>query len=290
MGDEQFVVEAGDERSKVSSRGDAFLTFKGSYTASDIKIRFINDLYDPDQGIDRNLTVDAIYVNDVKYETEDAEVFASGVWNPATSQLEEGNFSTETLQGNGYFQYSNAQPTPPGSTIVVNAYGSTGDEKMVLSVTNQTFEAVQVSTTNTSYVFHTNIPANFKALSVYFINDLYDPANGIDRTLFVDNVQIDGVTYETESRNVESSATWNPRSNEVESGFFQTEQLDASGRFFFGDAPPPTPKTVIVVNAYGDMGDEQFVLEAGGKAFEPTTVTKNCWLIYIRSRRCCARQ
>ncbi len=73
--------------------------------ASDIRVRYVNDFYDPANGIDRNLVVDRIEVNGVVYQSESPEVFASGVWSSTTGLIESGYLQTERLAANGAFQF-----------------------------------------------------------------------------------------------------------------------------------------------------------------------------------------
>ena len=48
--------------------------------ADQVRVVFTNDLYDPPNGIDRNLRVDKITIDGVAYETESPEVFSTGTW------------------------------------------------------------------------------------------------------------------------------------------------------------------------------------------------------------------
>ena len=45
-----------------------------------VRIAFTNDLYQPDQGIDRNLRVDSITIDGTIYQTEDTSVYSTGTW------------------------------------------------------------------------------------------------------------------------------------------------------------------------------------------------------------------
>ncbi|TWU01071.1 Inner spore coat protein H [Stieleria varia] len=88
--------------------------------ADQVRVVFTNDLYDPDNGIDRNLRVDSITIDGVTYETESSEVFSTGTWLPADG-IVPGFRESETLHSDGYFQYAGTA-IPPGdpSGLVIN--------------------------------------------------------------------------------------------------------------------------------------------------------------------------
>ncbi|MGB7329593.1 MAG: DUF4347 domain-containing protein, partial [Rubripirellula sp.] len=80
-------------------------------TADQVRVSFSNDLYDPDNGIDRNLTVDLVNIDGTAYQTEAANVYSTGTWLPADG-IVAGFRQSETLHTNGYFQYA-ATPVDP---------------------------------------------------------------------------------------------------------------------------------------------------------------------------------
>lgn len=69
-----------------------------------VRVNFVNDLYDPANGIDYNVKVDRIEVNGSPYETESPAVFSTGTYIDGVG-FEPGFWETEILHGNGYFQY-----------------------------------------------------------------------------------------------------------------------------------------------------------------------------------------
>ena len=75
-------------------------------SADQLRITFTNDLYEPENGIDRNLTVDRIVVDGQNIESEAPQNFHSGVWNPNPGQIETGFLQAETLHANGYIEYA----------------------------------------------------------------------------------------------------------------------------------------------------------------------------------------
>jgi len=70
-----------------------------------IRIAFTNDFYAPDEGIDRNLTVESMTLDGTVYATDAPNVFAAGVWNNETSAIEFGFGRGQTLHTNGYFVF-----------------------------------------------------------------------------------------------------------------------------------------------------------------------------------------
>jgi len=84
-----------------------FYTFETEEPVSleQVKITFTNDLYAPDQGIDRNLTVELVVVDGVEFYTNDPSVLSGGVWNPVVGAIQTGFGQGETLHANGFFQF-----------------------------------------------------------------------------------------------------------------------------------------------------------------------------------------
>ena len=76
-------------------------------TANDIRIEFVNDLFNPAAGIDRDVIVDRIEIDGNIYQTENAAVFSTGTWTAADG-IQAGFGRGDTLHTNGYLQYSNA--------------------------------------------------------------------------------------------------------------------------------------------------------------------------------------
>ena len=87
--------------------------------ADNVRINFTNDLYDPGNGIDRNVRVDAIVIDGVRFETEAPEVFSTGTWLPADG-ITSGFRLNETIHANGYFQYAGeaVNPGDPPEVII----------------------------------------------------------------------------------------------------------------------------------------------------------------------------
>ena len=83
-----------------------------------------------------------------------------------------------------------------------------------------------------------------------FLNDRFDPANGIDSDLIVDNIIVGGVQFETEAPNVFSTGTFRTEDG-IADGFGRGDTLHASGFFQFSNEvvnvpPPPVVEPPVV--------------------------------------------
>ncbi|QDT08363.1 Soluble aldose sugar dehydrogenase YliI precursor [Planctomycetes bacterium K23_9] len=197
----------------------------------DIRINFVNDLYDPDAGIDRNLRVDRVVVDGVTYETEAPSVFGDGVYTDATG-VTSGNFQTEYLVANGFFDFSGSDGGGGGATIEVALAGQTGTESAQLLIDGNvvaTYNDISASGQTFTYQSDGNVTAD--RVRVAFINDTYTPG-GFDRNLEVDFIRIDGQAFETEAATTLSTGTYRSGIG-VEPGFVQSETLHSNGYFQF---------------------------------------------------------
>lgn len=80
-----------------------------SISASSVKVRFLNDLYQPELGVDRNLIVDKVTVDGVAFESEDQRTYSTGTWLAADG-VTAGFGRGEILHANGVFQYDTEAP------------------------------------------------------------------------------------------------------------------------------------------------------------------------------------
>jgi glucose/arabinose dehydrogenase len=202
----------------------------GTISADQVRIRMPSDAYDPANGIDENLRIDAIVIDGVRYETEAPSTFSTGTWTAADG-IVPGNRQSEFLHSTGYFQYAGGG----GSTtsITVNARGSEGSESFALEVNgNRVRTWNNIATVFSSYT--TTVTGNVTAdqVRVVFLNDLFDEANGIDRNLLVDDIVVGGNQFESEASSTFSTGTWKPADGIVP-GFRQSQTLHANGYFQF---------------------------------------------------------
>ena len=100
--------------------GTSFSTFDYPHSEfvniEDIRIEFVNDIYDPQNDFDNNLIVDYIELDGVRYQTEANDVFSTGTWLPADG-IVPGFRNSETLHTNGYFQFGAGGPVLDGGDL-----------------------------------------------------------------------------------------------------------------------------------------------------------------------------
>lgn len=97
---ENLVIEE-----TVPTSGDVFeYSSDEFFLPSDVRIEFINDLYQPEQGFDRNITINDFSVHNVSLDFNSSDMFSSGTWlsgDGVATGFGRGN----TLHANGYFQF-----------------------------------------------------------------------------------------------------------------------------------------------------------------------------------------
>ena len=91
------------------------------------------------------------------------------------------------------------------SGVEVFAAGDLGGEQFALNIDGQTVEIFTVTQELSTFEFQSDTPITADQVSIEFLNDQFDPENGIDANLIVDAIQIDGVRFETESPTVFST-------------------------------------------------------------------------------------
>jgi hypothetical protein len=144
------------------------------------------------------------------------------------------------LHANGYFQYSGGS-TGNGSTIQVRASGQEGGERFNLLIDDVAVAAFAATTNDQTFSYQASGSVSADQVRVEFTNDLWDPANSVDRNLSVDFISIDGQTYQTEDASTFSTGTWTPEAG-VAPGNPQSETLHANGYFqYAGGGPTPQP-------------------------------------------------
>ncbi|QDV63846.1 DUF4347 domain-containing protein [Crateriforma conspicua] len=92
--------------------------YVGAIDPSRVQVRFTNDLYLPDQGIDRNLLVDKVIIDGVSIESESSSTFSSGTWLPGDG-IVSGYGRGDVLHTDGFFQY--AGPPSPEPVIFADS-------------------------------------------------------------------------------------------------------------------------------------------------------------------------
>ncbi|WP_413432493.1 DUF4347 domain-containing protein [Crateriforma spongiae] len=83
-------------------------------TGDRVRVAFIGDVYQPEFGYDQNLRVDRITIDGRAFESESPSTFSTGTF-VAGQGIVPGNWQTEYLNSNGYFQYGGTpDPGTPG--------------------------------------------------------------------------------------------------------------------------------------------------------------------------------
>ncbi len=236
-----------------------------SVTANQIQVAFTNDLYT--DSIDRNLRVDRITIDDRVFQTESPTVYSTGTWKSADG-LVPGFRENERLHANGYFQYS--EPIDQGSTIRIRAAGDTGEERMELRIDGVAVQAWDnvagdpAAREFLTFTFQSDRLITPDQVQIAFTNDRYI-AGEVDRNLWVDHLEIDGVIYETEAANVFSTGTWS-HDQGIQPGYRSYEALHANGYFQYARDTSTGPGTEIVIHAAGETNDERMELLIDGVA------------------------
>ena len=238
----------------------SYQTENADLTADRVKVAFTNDLFDPDTGTDRNVTIQSITIDGTSYPTDDPSVFSTGSWQPLDGVVP-GFGRGDVLNANGFFAYG--QASGPGSVITIDASGDTGLETMELLIDGAvvaTFD--NVDQTPSTYTFRADTVVLADQVRVQFTNDVYDPANGIDYNLFVDRITIDDRVFQTDDPSVFSTGTWLPEDG-TQPGFGRGAVLTNNGYFQYQEAPPPDG-SVIEIYAAGAEGAETMELFIDG--------------------------
>ncbi len=234
-------------------------------TADQVRILFLNDIYDPANDIDTDLRVDAIVIDGVRFETEAPSVFSTGSWSTADGAIVAGNRETEFLNANGYFQFANNNVS--GNTIQIRARGFEGGEQFRLLVDSSAVRTFTTTTNLQTFTYNGSTGVAPEDVRVEFFGDVYNPALGIDTNLEVDFININGTIFQTEAPTTFSTGSW-LNDDGIQPGFRQSEILNSNGYFQYGSGGNGS---VITVRANGDEGGEQFRLLIDGVVVQTYT-------------------
>ena len=187
-GTETFALQIdGETVQTFENIGTNFSSFNfeatGNITADQIRVVFLNDVFDAENGIFSDLVVDDIVVGGVQFETEAPNVFSTG-----TFRVEDGVVSGfgrgDTLHANGFFQFSSegvnqptapvVVPTTPTTSITVNARGNEGIESFALQIDEQTVQTFEnIGTNLSSFNFEATGNVTADQIRVVFLNDVF---------------------------------------------------------------------------------------------------------------------
>ena len=211
-------------------------------SADDVRIVFTNDLYDEAAGIDRNLRIDSITIDGTTLQTESADVYSTGTWLSGDG-ITPGFRQSEYLHTDGYFQFADSESSD-GSVIAITASGSMGQETLQLEIDGVAVESWEnIGVSDSVFTYQAGETVTADQVRVSLTNDLYDPDNGIDRNLTVDQISIDGTTYQTEAPSVYSTGTW-LSADGITPGFRQSETLHTNGYFQYASETVSDPGTI----------------------------------------------
>ncbi|MEL7496699.1 MAG: carbohydrate-binding domain-containing protein [Planctomycetota bacterium] len=195
-----------------------------------VQVEFINDLFDPDNGVDRDVFVDKIIVDGTTFETEASTTYSTGTFvGPGLPTS--GFFETEALQVGGYFEFLAA------TDIDLLALGNEGTESIELQIDRQTVVSFDLASTPEVYSYRHITKLRAGQLRIVFDNEFVDSQNGIDTSVTVDWIEINGSRIETESEFVYSEGVWSALDQQIGPGLGRGETLDVNGFFQFAVVP-----------------------------------------------------
>ena len=199
---------------------------------SDIQIEFFGDQFDPANGIDTDLEVNFLVIDADPFEVDAPTTFSTGTF--LADGLQPGFRQAEILHTNGVFDF-NATAGTGNDLIQVVLRGDEGTEQFVISSNGVEIGSGTATTDFQTYSFATDSYVPGSNLRIDFVNDQFDPANGIDTNLIVDNVTINGDTRQVEDSTTFGFGTFinsaNGGNGGFAEGFNQSETLHTNGFF-----------------------------------------------------------
>ena len=234
-GGEQFRLNLNGQTVQTFTTTTEFQNFQfGSdrtVEISDIQIEFFGDQFDPAQGIDTDLEVNFLVIDADAFEVDAPTTFSTGTF--LADGLQPGFRQAEILHTNGVFDF-NATAGTGDDLIQVVLRGEEGTEQFVISSNGVVIGSGVATTRFQTYSFATDNYVPGSNLRIEFLNDTFDPANGINSDLIVDNVTINGDTREVEDITTFGVGTF--VNGDFPEGFNQSDTLHTNGFFevFFG--------------------------------------------------------
>ena len=255
LGGEQFALNIDGQTVEIFTVTQELSTFEFQsdtpITADQVSIEFLNDQFDPENGIDANLIVDAIQIDGVRFETESPTVFSTGTFLDADG-ITPGFGRGEVLNANGFFQFSSAGASADSTLIEVSAFGDVGTEQFNVIVDGDVLGTFTASTEQESFFVSAAPGTTIGDLRIEFLNDQFDPSIGLDSNLTVDFVNVGGQTFQAEDTTVFSTGTFTDADGIVD-GFGRGGTLNTNGflQFTAPLADSLGPDQIIAVDADG---------------------------------------
>ena len=294
MGGEFFELEIAGESAGVFRTTQQLTEYRvttpETVKAEQVRIIFSGDLYDPENGVDRNLNVDYITIDGRRFETEAANTFASGVWDPAVGAVVEGFLQTEKLVTNGFFAFGTYPDATYESTIIeIDASSSAGNgEILELQIRGEIVASYQLLDNPLTGGFDGPQKFTFEAegtvtaddIRIIFSNDeifertIKGVTSTIDRNLTIDSITVAGQKYYTDSLAVYSTGVWDSDTSGIVPGFGKGKTLHSNGYFQYSTNTVAT--TTIVVDTSTANGDgERYDLQIAGVTVAQTVLSDN---------------
>ncbi len=277
MGDESLEIEFRGRPAVIinSFPTDGFQEFQfdigTTVDPGELRFKFLNDAYDPANGVDRNITIDRIEIDGNIYQTENAATFSTGTWTPQDG-IQDGFGCGETLNGNGYFQYSQEGFDGVADTTLIEidaqVQGDVADfELQIDGETVREYSLLSRNAARNTFVYRAQGNIDPERIRVAFTNDAILPnpfSDGtIDRNLIVHSITVDGFSYNGSDSNVLSTGTW--LGGEIVPGTGRGNVLHANGYFQYSGTAAMTD-IVISAKGFGDAVD--FELQIDGQTVQ----------------------
>ena len=255
--------------------------------SSRVSFVFLNDLFDPATGFDRNVDVSQFQVIDLGSDTR--EIFNIGTAEGSLAftgdTLNVANSGTVASSPDGQAPPVQAPPVvqaDPGTRIRVDAKGETGEEILQLRIDGQAVQDFTFSTPGQEEVllFETNEVIDSSRVSFVFLNDLFDPATGFDRNVDVSQFQVIDLGSDTrEIFNIGTAegslAFTGDTLNVANSGTVASSPVGQTPPAAPPVQAPPVaqadPGTRIRVNATGETAEEILQLQIDGQTVQEFT-------------------
>lgn len=293
MGGEFFEVEIDGESAAVFSTTQQLTEYRFDtaevLTADQVRIKFTGDLYDPANGVDRNLNVDFIMIDGRKFETEAGNTFATGVWDANSGMVSEGFLETEKLVTNGYFDFGHYSASTYDSTIIEIDAGNAGGDGEILEFqirgeTVASYALLDNPLTGgfdgpNQFVFEADGIVTADDIRIAFNNDrVYEQSikgfvSTVDRNLTVDSITVAGQKYYTDSDSVFSTGVWSSDSSGPVAGFGKGNTLHTNGYFQFNSSV--SSSTIVVDTSTAQGNGERYDLQIDGVTVAQTVLSDN---------------
>ena len=266
-GTEQFEIRVNGDvvlAETASTQWDVYETVLPAGTNIETaEVHFIEDF-----GAVRDLRVDYLEIDDVRYESEDRTTRAVGTWAGGTCVVERDSFS-EWLHCKGWFGYDVADaqtapaapvvevsdPTttttattttatespdaPSSSDIVIRSKGKSGEETLELRIDGTAVANWTVTTEWAEYRHPVASDAAIDIVETRFTND-----GGVARDLQVDYIEVNGNVFEAEASSTRTSGTYS-RDTGCSERASDSQWLHCNGGFTFSISDNPGPVTPV---------------------------------------------